>query len=108
MTRPRSTPNAAACAEATRRSTAIPGARPSPLPEGAKTWATSRVYEKDPKTALGRLDAGSYEPLLKFPSGGDTSYAGMVWHGGELWVSYYASHEGKSSVYLARVKLAAK
>ena len=46
---------------------------------------------------------GRYEPALTLPSGGDTSYAGMVWHDGLLWVSYYASHEGKSAIYLARV-----
>ena len=27
---------------------------------------------------------------------------------GVLWVSYYSSHEGKTSIYLARVKLPAK
>ena len=26
-------------------------------------------------------------------------------HDGELWVSYYASHEAKASIYLARVRL---
>ena len=29
----------------------------------------------------------------------------MVVHAGKLWVSYYASHEGKTSVYLAKVPL---
>jgi hypothetical protein len=48
---------------------------------------------------------GGYEPVLTLPSGGDTSYAGMVWHGDLLWVSYYASHEGKTAIYLARVKV---
>jgi hypothetical protein len=43
--------------------------------------------------------------VLTLPSGGDTSYAGMVWHDGVLWVSYYASHEGKTAIYLARVKV---
>ena len=43
--------------------------------------------------------------FLDLPSGGDTSYAGLVMHQGLLWVSYYSSHEGKSSIYLARVKL---
>ena len=43
--------------------------------------------------------------FLPLPSGGDTSYAGMVLHDGLLWVSYYASHEGKTSIYLAKVKL---
>ena len=48
---------------------------------------------------------GGYEPALTLPSGGDTSYAGMVWHEGLLWVSYYSSHEGKSAIYLAKVKV---
>ena len=45
----------------------------------------------------------SYEPVLTLPSGGDTSYAGMVWHNDLLWVSYYSSHEGKTSIYLAKI-----
>jgi hypothetical protein len=39
------------------------------------------------------------------PSGGDSSYAGLVWHEETLWVSYYSSHEGKTSIYLAKVRL---
>ena len=48
---------------------------------------------------------GDYEPALTLPSGGDTSYPGLVWHDGLLWVSYYSSHEGKSAIYLAKVKV---
>ena len=75
------------------------------LPDG-ELWASGRSYPGGPKTVISRLtlDAG-YEPALTLPSGGDTSYAGMVWHEGLLWVSYYASHEGKTAIYLARVKL---
>jgi hypothetical protein len=51
-------------------------------------------------------DAGKLQEALKLPSGGDTSYAGLVWHAVLLWVSYYSSHEGKSAIYLARVKVA--
>ena len=29
----------------------------------------------------------------------------MVWHADLLWVSYYASHEGNTAIYLARVKV---
>lgn len=57
-----------------------------------------------PKTALGPLTDGQWDPALTFPSGGDTSYAGMVEHEGILWLSYYASHEGKSAIYLAKVR----
>lgn len=66
-------------------------------PPGAKSGAT---------TLVARLGVdGRLEPLATLPSGGDTSYAGLVWHDGQLWVSYYASHEGKSAIYLARLQL---
>ena len=43
---------------------------------------------------------------MTFTSGGDTSYPGLVWHDGHLWMSYYSSHENKkSSIYLAKIKL---
>src|SRR6187431_187873 len=48
---------------------------------------------------------GKYDPALTFPSGGDTSYAGLVWHNGELWMSYYSTHDKKSSVYIAKVRV---
>lgn len=72
---------------------------------GGDLWATGRDSSGSPKTVVARLTLdGRYEPALTLPSGGDTSYAGMVWHDGLLWVSYYASHEGKSAIYLARVR----
>jgi hypothetical protein len=48
---------------------------------------------------------GTVTPHVTLPSGGDTSYAGLAWQDGLLWVSYYSSHEGKTSIYLAKVKL---
>jgi len=75
------------------------------LPDGA-LWAAGRSYPGGAKTVLARMTAdGGYEPVLSFPSGGDTSYPGMVWHQGELWMSYYSSHEGKTSIYVARIKV---
>jgi hypothetical protein len=75
------------------------------LPDG-ELWATGRDSSGSPTTVLARMTAdGGYEPVLTLPSGGDTSYAGMVWRDGLLWISYYASHDGKSAIYLARVKL---
>ena len=38
-------------------------------------------------------------------TGGDTSYAGMVLHDNVLWISYYSSHEDKTCVYLAKVRI---
>lgn len=59
------------------------------------------------RTALCWLDpkAGTLTEFLALPSGGDTSYAGLVLHDGLLWISYYSSHEGKTSIYLAKVKI---
>ncbi len=74
------------------------------LPDGA-FWAGSREYPGGAKTVLARMTRTSYEPVLTLPSGGDCSYPGLVWHDGLLWFSYYSSHEGKSSIYLARIRL---
>ena len=48
---------------------------------------------------------GTFNKYATFPSGGDTSYLGFVIHKRTLWMSYYASHEGKTSIYLAQMKL---
>ncbi|MEW6071782.1 MAG: hypothetical protein AB1726_04180 [Planctomycetota bacterium] len=77
------------------------------LPDGALVLGT-RDYRPDGTyaTILGRLDlAGTFTPGVRLPSGGDTSYPGLLVHGAELWVSYYSSHAGKTAIYLARVPL---
>lgn len=88
------------------------------LPDDRMIYA-GRDYPADPKTVLGELTtnrdkpwielkAAQAKPRLTLPSGGDTSYPGLVWHDGMLWVSYYASHEGQAAIYLARVKVPGK
>ena len=58
------------------------------------------------KTMIAQLDAqGQLHPLATLPSGGDNSYPGLVWENGTLWVSYYSSHEAKTSIYLAKLEL---
>jgi lysophospholipase L1-like esterase len=76
------------------------------LPDG-RILAATRLYDGGTRTSLSWLDPKNAEltEALKLPSGGDTSYAGMVLHEGLLWISYYSSHEGKSSIYLAKVRL---
>jgi hypothetical protein len=76
------------------------------LPDG-RLIAAVRLYDGGTRTSLGWIDpkAGKFTEALKLPSGGDTSYAGLVWHDGLLWVSYYSSHEGKTSIYLAKVEI---
>ena len=80
-----------------------------PEPDG-RLVAGGRLHAPKAHMALCWLapDAGSLTPFLDLPSGGDCSYPGLVLHDGLLWVSYYASHEGKTAIYLARVKLPEK
>ena len=74
------------------------------LPDG-RILAATRLYEPQQRTSLSWIDTqnATMTETLKLPSGGDTSYPGMVRHDGQLWVSYYSSHEGKAAIYLARV-----
>lgn len=74
------------------------------MPGGAM-WAASRHYGDPKRTVLARLTLESYTPVAEVPSAGDTSYPGLVYHDGLLWMSYYASHEGKTSIYLAKFRL---
>ncbi|MEI6503063.1 MAG: exo-alpha-sialidase [Armatimonadota bacterium] len=77
------------------------------LPGGALV-AGGRQYNAKPasaRTFVGRMTLESVSDDLILPSGGDCSYPGMVWHDGLLWVSYYSTHEGKTSIYLARIRI---
>ena len=75
---------------------------------GHGRYAVARRYDPKAHTVLFAMTESTLTPLVAFPSGGDTSYAGLAWHDNLLWVSYYASHEGKTSIYLAKVRLGAK
>lgn len=75
------------------------------LPDG-RFMAAVRLYDNKVRTSLCWIDVtnGQLTEALALPSGGDCSYAGMVWHDDILWVSYYSSHEEKTSIYLAKVR----
>ncbi|MDB5318933.1 MAG: hypothetical protein JWN40_564 [Phycisphaerales bacterium] len=78
------------------------------LGDGRMFYAGRDFQEKGAaKTVFGRMTREGLEPLITFPSGGDTSYSGIADAGnGELWVSYYSSHEeGQTSIYLAKVRV---
>jgi len=79
------------------------------LPSGHFVAAV-RLYDGKVRTSLCWIEPeeGKLTEFLKLPSGGDTSYPGMVWHDETLWISYYSSHEKKSSIYIARVKFDAE
>jgi len=74
---------------------------------GGHWIAAGRMFDGGAHTALTYIDVknGTMTKLIKLPSGGDTSYPGLVWHDGMLYVSYYSSHEGKTSIYLAKLKV---
>jgi len=77
------------------------------LPDGAMI-AAGRQYPPKPgtaKTFVGPMTLHSVRAELILPSGGDCSYPGLVWHEGLLWMSYYSSHEGRTSIYLAKIHL---
>jgi hypothetical protein len=69
--------------------------------------AAGRFYEGGAHMALAWLDLAenTMTEFLRLPSGGDCSYPGLALHHGILWISYYSSHEGKASIYLAKVRI---
>jgi len=79
------------------------------LPDG-RIVAAVRLYDPKPRMALCWLDTEqpALNEFLSLPSGGDTSYAGLAWHDDLLWVSYYSTHEERTSIYLAKVKVPKK
>lgn len=81
--------------------------------EGHNIWALgdqllvgSRYFERsESRTALLLYHNGTFNRYAVLPSGGDTSYVGMVpLDADRILVSYYSSHEGPSSIYVAVLK----
>ncbi len=77
---------------------------------GGHWIGAGRMHDGGTHTALTYVDVenGEMTRLLRLPSGRDTSYPGLVWHEGMLYVSYYSGHEGKTSIYLAKLKVEPK
>lgn len=76
------------------------------IPDG-RIVAAVRLHDGKTRTSLAWLDPAenSLTEFFALPSGGDTSYAGLAFRDGLLHVSYYSSHEARTSIYLAKVKL---
>ena len=74
---------------------------------GGHWIGAGRMHDGGVHTALTYVDVtkGTMTKLLKLPSDRDTSYPGLVWYEGMLYVSYYSGHEGKTSIYLAKLKV---
>ncbi|PHQ33409.1 sialidase family protein [Rhodopirellula bahusiensis] len=93
----------------------IGGPEMARLPDG-RFVAAVRLYDGKVRTSLCWIDpkTGALDEFLALPSGGDTSYAGMVFYEDHLWVSYYSQHESleegaetefTTAIYLAQVRL---
>ncbi len=74
-----------------------------------KMLAVVRLYNETVRTSLVTLDQSSGEltEIMALPSGGDTSYAGMVLQQNKLLISYYSSHQGRCSIYTALLRIQA-
>ena len=66
----------------------------------------TRLYEAVTSTGILLTDLnGKVLNTIKLKGSGDTSYPGMVMYKKKLWISYYSSHEGKTSIYMAQIPL---
>ncbi len=71
-----------------------------------RLYIGSRLYQPgSAKTVIYFTDTeGNVEKTIELPSGGDTSYPGLLIFRNRLWISYYSGHEGKTSIYLAKIR----
>jgi hypothetical protein len=84
----------------------IGGPKMVELPNG-RLLAALRLHGGGEHTSVCWIDrtTGRLTEVLKLPSGGDNSYPGIVLaEEGLVWISYYSGHEGKTSIYLAKVE----
>lgn len=67
----------------------------------------SRIYKPESAGTVIYITGkeGNILKKIELPSSGDTSYPGLVLFKNTVWMSYYSSHEGKTSIYLAKVKI---
>ncbi|MGV8091110.1 MAG: hypothetical protein AB2L24_04510 [Mangrovibacterium sp.] len=75
------------------------------LPDRKTILGTRSYYGTIYHTALFELTGqNKAEKLIEFPSEKDTGYPGIIFNRNELWISYNSGHEGKTSIYLAKIK----
>lgn len=78
--------------------------------EHERMWACGRMMFFTPygwtfKTVFASMTRKDLRPILTLPSEGDCSYPGMVLKDGVLWISYYSTHEDRTAIYLAKVRI---
>ena len=75
---------------------------------GGVNYLLSRTFDsgrKNPHVMIYTFTEDDLTPYCALRSGGDCAYAAAVRVGDEMLVSYYASHEGTTNIYVARVPL---
>ena len=76
------------------------------LPDDKLCIGSRHYKDSGAQTALFVTDRqGNLKQTIDLPSGGDTSYPGMLIFNNKLWVSYYSSHEEKTAIYLAKIRM---
>lgn len=83
----------------------IGGPQLARMPDG-RIVVAGRHYGEPRETRLWWLDActGRLEPFATLSVEYDASYAGLVFDGGLLWVSYYTGNKERAAVCLAKVR----
>ncbi len=72
------------------------------LPNG-RILAGGRV---NGRTGIGYLEKdGHFNLFAILPSGGDNSYPGFTIRDGNLYITYYSSHEGNTAIYMSVIPL---
>jgi len=76
---------------------------------GSRLYPADTTVQRDVNKHLSAIFIsdlkGKVSKVIELPSGGDASYPGLLVYEGKLWYSYYSSHEGKTSIYLAKIPL---
>ncbi len=73
---------------------------------GGEMLIGTRTFSKKGDWLTGLLvsdSTGRFRQIFEFPSKGDCSYPGMLIYNEILYFSYYSSHQGKPSIYMATI-----
>ena len=75
------------------------------LPDQSMLASSRRTDGTKETCILAKMSLNKYEPILTFPSSGDSGYPGMIFLDGKLIVSYYSSQSGNALVYRVVIEL---
>lgn len=79
------------------------------LPDGRMFAGGRRKLIRDKlgnSTILAHMSLNKLTPVLDFPGTNDGGYAGLVFHDGFLWMTYYSDPGGgKANIFLAKIDL---